>query len=138
MRTSFVMAIGVSALVIGCSDPTGTRLAASVSGPWVQLQEVPGNSFEMDLDADGTSLSGTGTFQGEAGPGGTMSVEGAVTGETVTLDFTMHAELTGNASTITAHFTGGLKNDELMGTMQFDYPGAAPFSIVFRRKGLLG
>jgi hypothetical protein len=59
-----------------------------------------------------------GSFQGEAGPGGTMTVEGNVTKGIVSLDFTLSTELTDGTLVRTMHFTGRPSLLELRGIMQ--------------------
>jgi hypothetical protein len=120
MRVTRLLALGASLIVIGCSgEPTSASIASSLTGSWVRLEEFPGNDFEMRLAADGSSLSGTGTFVGRAGPGGTITVVGTVTRDTVNLDFTLQAELSDSTVTSTAHFTGRLILQELRGTLQY-------------------
>jgi hypothetical protein len=118
MRISRICTIGALSLAIACGEPTSASIASAVSGSWVRVEQHPGNSFEMKLVATGSSLSGTGSFQGEAGPGGTMTVEGNVTKGIVSLDFTLSAELTDGTLVRTMHFTGRPSLLELRGIMQ--------------------
>jgi hypothetical protein len=113
-------ALGISALsiAIGCSEPTNASVASLASGSWVRVEHFPGNTFEMNLAADGSSLSGTGSFQGEAGLGGTLTVEGEVTNGIGSLDFTMYSVLTEGTLVRTAHFTGRPSLLELRGSME--------------------
>lgn len=139
MRITGILAISASWAVIGCGgEPTSASIASSVSGAWARIEEHPGNDFEMTLAADGSSLSGTGTFVGEAGPGGNMAVVGIVTGDTVNLDFTLHTEFTDRTVTSTAHFTGHLVlPQELRGTMQYGNTlssTVAPATVFIRKR----
>ena len=55
----------------------------------------------MTLDANDTTVTGTGFFSGEAGPVGTLAITGTVSGTTVDLDVVYS---TGG----TQHFRGGV------------------------------
>jgi hypothetical protein len=102
----------------------------------VRVEEHPGSHFEMSLVATGTSLSGTGNFIAEAGPRGTMTVEGAVSGDTVSLDFTLSTELTDPTVVSTGHFEGSLVFGALRGrTVFYSQPADISFGpTVFVRK----
>ena len=80
MRRISMLSVGVLSLSLGCSGPTSATVASAASGSWVRVEAHPGSDFEMSLVANGTSLSGTGNFVAEAGPGGTMTIEGAAAG----------------------------------------------------------
>jgi hypothetical protein len=136
IRTSRILTIGALSLAIGCSEPTSASIASAVSGSWVRVEEHPGSDFEMSLVANGSSLSGTGAFVAEAAPGGTMTIEGAVSGDTVNLDFTFATELTDRTVISTGHFTGSLMFGELRGRTLY-FGEAADISLdatAFTRK----
>jgi len=121
---------------MGCTEPTSASIASAVSGSWVRVEEHPGSDFEMSLVATGTSLSGTGNFVVEAGPQGTMTIEGAVSGDTVNLDFTLWTELPDRAVLSTGHFEGSLVLGELRGrTVSYSQSADISFGpTVFVRK----
>jgi hypothetical protein len=136
MRLIRNLALGAIVLGFGCNDPTNASIASAVSGSWVRVEEHPGSDFEMSLVANGTSLSGTGNFIVEAGPRGTMTVEGAVSGDTVNLDFTLSTELTDPTVVSTGHFEGSLVFGALRGrTVFYSQPADISFGpTVFVRK----
>jgi hypothetical protein len=62
-------------VLFGCGvdlGPTG-----SISGTWAAPNEIPGSSFILVLTQDGTSVTGTGSWSGEACCQGTMQVAGS-------------------------------------------------------------
>jgi hypothetical protein len=136
IRTFRILAIGALSVAMGCTEPTSASIASAVSGSWVRVEEHPGSHFEMSLVATGTSLSGTGNFVVEAGPHGTMTVEGAVSGDTVNLDFTLSTELPDRAVLSTGHFEGSLVFGALRGrTVFYSQPADISFGpTVFVRK----
>jgi hypothetical protein len=138
MRVARRLAIVASILLLGCSTPTHTNVASAVSGAWTMRESIPGNEFSMTLVANGSSLSGGGTFAGEAGLRGDLTVEGAVAGSVVNLDFTLHTEFPVGAQTSTEHFTGHLVLGQLSGTMQVGDPlETSPAPTVFVRPVLI-
>ena len=136
IRTFRMLALGALSVAMGCREPTSASIASAMSGSWVRVEEHPGSNFEMTLVATGTSLSGTGDFDVEAGPQGTMTVQGSVSGDTVNLDFTLSTELPGPAVVSTGHFEGGLVFGVLRGrTIYYSQPADISFGpTVFIRK----
>ncbi len=117
VRKYLVLAIAASSMLLGCSDPTSADIASSAAGAWSIREQVPGNYFGMTLVANGTALSGMGSFEGDAGPGGRSIVDGGVTNGIIHLDFTLYREYPDGADTVTSHFTGQLFLRQLVGTM---------------------
>ena len=72
MRRSSVILILL--LILGCGDGLGP--AADLSGTWAATYSFPGSSLVLTLTQVGASITGTGTYQMEAGPGGTLQVVG--------------------------------------------------------------
>ncbi|HMI56852.1 MAG TPA: hypothetical protein VK511_02280, partial [Gemmatimonadaceae bacterium] len=107
--------------------------APSVTGQWARHETIPGNFFGMSLVSQGSAISGTGSFQGEAGIGGTSTVTGSITGNTVNLDFALVSQLPDGPLTSTEHFTGTLLFGRLLGTMQFDPASSPAASVEFER-----
>lgn len=122
MRKSMVLAIVASSILLGCSDPTSVGIASAAAGAWSVQEQVPGNFFGMTLAANGSALSGTGSFVGEAGPGGNFIVDRGVTNGAIHLDFTLYNEHPGGADTVTSHFTGQLLLRRMVGTMWVGTP----------------
>jgi len=66
----------------GCSDPVGPE---SIVGLWDLTGSLPGNSQSMILALDGSTVSGQGTWCGEALRCGTTTVTGTATGNKIHL-----------------------------------------------------
>jgi hypothetical protein len=100
MTRKFLIAIAIGAAA--CSaDATSGVTAGDLNGEWVYVRasnEPPGFFLDLMLAASGTSVSGTGTWQGEALPGGPATATGTQTGAHVVLDVTLTQTVTGNVS----------------------------------------
>lgn len=126
MRSGLLVLLVVA--VAGCSSSTDPLL---VNGKWVEDFTVPGNSFEMTLSADGTQVSGSGDWCGEAGPCGTVSVTGTSDASGVQLDLHYSLTLPTVGDGGVRHFAGKLTSDGgLAGAM---YNGSLPFAVSYHR-----
>ncbi|HKR08611.1 MAG TPA: hypothetical protein VJS39_05435 [Gemmatimonadaceae bacterium] len=126
MRSGLLVLLMVA--VAGCSSSTDPLL---VNGKWVQDFSFPGSSFEMSLRDDGTQVSGSGDWCGEAGPCGTVSVTGTSTATGVELD--LHYSFTGPivGDGGISHFSGRLTSDgKLRGSIR---SGGLPSAIAYHR-----
>jgi hypothetical protein len=135
MRISLVMAIVVSSMLLGCGDPTSTEVASSLNGAWTLRLDPPEGFFGFSLTPSGSDVAGEGSFAGEAGPQGDLSVSGSVVGNTVDLDFVLVTQFPEGQPTRTAHFTGHLTFGTLQGGLRFGpaAPDNPPQSAVFTR-----
>lgn len=138
MRPFLVGALAALSMLAGCGkEPTAASTAASIAGAWHEAFDIPGAFFGMTLAADGTTLSGAGSYIIEAGPVGVMIVSGSVTADEVNLDF---ADESGHsvqrAGDGTWHFTGKLVLNRLEGTMQYGVasPDNLPMVAIFVRE----
>lgn len=115
-----VLLVLLSAVAVGCSSSVAPT---SIDGKWVEPFTVAGNGFEMDLVANGSTVSGTGTWSGEACCAGTVSVAGTINGSAVHLDITETIVSPGGGGTIFSHFDGKIiLNQILRGTLQLRDP----------------
>jgi hypothetical protein len=80
MSVASLLLLGVVAN--GCSDPVGPE---SIVGLWDLTDTVPGNSQEMLLALNGSTVTGTGSWCGEALRCGTTTVTGRATGDKIHL-----------------------------------------------------
>jgi hypothetical protein len=119
MRISLVMAIVVSSMLLGCSDSTSTDVASSLNGAWKLQFDPPEGFFGFSLAPSGSDVTGEGSFVGEAGPEGSLSVTGTVVENTVDLDFILVTQLPEGQPTRTAHFTGHLTFGRLEGKLRY-------------------
>ena len=137
-RLSRYMILVALAWLSACSssttDPTGRALASAVGGQWIAAQTIAGNFLGFTLAGTDTTITGSGTFAGEAGPSGTVSLSGTVSGKTVTLHF-VYTAVRPSASTNTARFVGTLDGDKLSGSIKYGpEAGSQPESpILFNR-----
>ncbi|MEP6990811.1 MAG: hypothetical protein ABJA80_07785 [bacterium] len=118
-RTLVVAALASIAACSATTAPIGPALAGDLQGQWAAKQTFPGNSLVFALHAADSTVAGTGTFSGEAGPSGTVFVDGSVSGGTVTLHFAYTATVP-VLSNSTARFIGTLDADgRLVGSMKY-------------------
>lgn len=70
----------VSFLVLGllslsCSNSLAPP--ATLAGTWAADYHLPGSSLVLDLSQTDATITGSGTYAGEAGPSGTLQVTGS-------------------------------------------------------------
>jgi hypothetical protein len=112
----------LAVLAIGCSNPVGPR---NIVGKWDQDFSFPGSFLEMDLTLNGSMISGSGNWCGEAGPCGTLTVAGTVNGDAVQLDLTYTLQLPIPGPMSTQHFDGRLTSrNSLQGSLGIGTPGS--------------
>jgi hypothetical protein len=111
-------------ILASCSGSlTDNRL---LDGDWVHVRgadEPPGFSLNIVFATSGNAVSGTGTWQGEAMPGGTVSATGDISRSHVTLDFAFTQVINGVAQQghFVEHFVGAFTSgQDLEGTMTLD------------------
>src|SRR5258705_2466591 len=74
----------VALLAMGCSGAEPFTGPATINGRWgLSGSSVPGNSFEMDLTSTASTVSGSGSYAGEAGPFRSLAGVGTVDGTAV-------------------------------------------------------
>lgn len=129
----FVMSMALLCVAVGgCSSGTEPT-AKSIDGPWSQDFSVPGSFLTMQLTSSGTNVSGTGNWCGEAGPCGTLSVVGTVSGSAVHLDLTLIQQLPTPGVTTVKHFDGAFSGlYTLTGTQTTDVAGSSPQTVTYR------
>jgi hypothetical protein len=123
-----VRTVSVLALVLGvsaCSDPIGPR---AIVGGWDRDFTVAGSALAMDLTVTGSAVSGTGSWNGEAGPGGSLAVTGTVRGAAVHLELDFTVSVPPDAlGSFRQHFDGRLTSTtSLEGALTQDYDGETP------------
>ena len=98
----------------GCADTIFPR--DSIAGVWNRDFSVPGNFEQMALSIDGSVVSGTGGYCGEAGPCGSLGIVGTISGNQVQLDITLTQTMPTVGQPVTTHFDGRLLSEiELAG-----------------------
>ena len=109
-------------VVVACSGDLVAPTAKTLQGSWATTDEVPGSGELWDLSVQGSSISGTGSWSGEACCAGTISLAGTITGDSIHLDLTF--VVTSSASPrapFHQHFDGALiSRTVLQGTVHND------------------
>jgi hypothetical protein len=125
-------ALSVLCLVIavGCSSAVGP---GTIDGRWSQDGEPPGNSFEMDLVANGSTISGSGTWSGEACCSGTLAVNGTFNKGAVHLDIIQTVASATGGATVTSRFDGKLVLGRLVGTLTVRDPANLNNEVSYHR-----
>ncbi len=106
-----LLAVCAGVALAGCHDPVSP--SRDLTGTWAAAASFPGSSFVFTLSQLGDSLQGTGTYAGEAGPSGTLTVFGhlqAAPSDSVTLVFTLMQQLPTVLPAGTETFAGRLSN----------------------------
>ena len=122
----FFTALTLAAGALGCgADSTGVQTVATrLRGAWAVPFSVPGSSLSMVLTTQDTVVTGTGAYSDEAGPSGTTTVAGTVSGTTINLDVTFDNDHV-------MHFRGALAgNTKLLG-IWYSTPVGDPVNIEF-------
>jgi hypothetical protein len=94
----------------------------ALDGYWVHVraaEEPPGFGLGIVFTTSDGEISGSGTWQGEAGPSGTLTAIGGIEHGTVTLDLTFTQVLNGvpQQGSFVEHFVGTFTSyDDLEGT----------------------
>jgi hypothetical protein len=127
------------AVTAACSNPVDltdpNAVAADLRGTWSRAFDAPGNSTVFIVSVQALTISGTGTFAGEVGPFGTLSLSGQVTSQQtgrplVQIDFAQSNGFTG-------HFSGSLTNaNSLDGIVWYSSATISgdPVTATFRRQ----
>ena len=109
-------------LVVGCSGDLVAPSAQTLQGSWAVMDEVPGSGEIWDLTVQGASISGTGGWTGEACCAGTISLTGAIMGDSIHLDLTFVVTNSANPrAPFHEHFDGALTSRTVLrGTVRND------------------
>ena len=96
------------AMACGGSDllaPTAERL----QGRWAAVNDIPGSGESWDLTVQGSAISGTGNWSGEACCAGTLSLTGTIAGDSIHVDLTFVVTSSANPrAPFHSHFDGAL------------------------------
>lgn len=68
-----IAGICIATLLTSCGGDTSTP---SINGKWNEVYSFPGSSLNFTLSTQNTAVSGTGSYVGEAGPQGALTVTG--------------------------------------------------------------
>jgi hypothetical protein len=117
--------------IVGCgSDAVAPLPSTNLNGTWITADEVPGSSNIWTLTVAGSTVTGTGTWSGEACCGGTIAITGAITNGGVHLDLTLLTTVGNPRPPVHEQFDGSLTSpDVLQGVIAIDN-GAASTRLV--------
>src|SRR5690242_11684955 len=89
-RARVIVVVALASVIAchGALDLTSSG-GSALAGTWGQDGEVPGSSFVMTLAVNNGTVTGTGTWSGEACCSGTIAVSGTTDGTHVSLDYTL-------------------------------------------------
>lgn len=93
-RLMLVLALGSVAACSSSGVTNPNTIAAELRGTWTETGLGVGSSLVFTLQVTGTTVTGTGTYSGEAGPSGNLRVTGAITGTNITLTLTQDDDVT--------------------------------------------
>jgi hypothetical protein len=115
-------------VVTACSNALSPGF---VEGKWAQEFSYPGSAFEMQLTANGSTISGSGDWCAEAGPCGIVNVTGMINGSAVHLDLAVTPTMPpGNFTASFQHFDGRFTSFRLLeGALSVDRQGQPPLVI---------
>lgn len=139
MRLGDTLAACALGLMVACSSEPTALLPPPVDhdaqGSWGQDTRgvlVPGFSFVLALTESNGSITGVGSYAGEAGPYGALRVTGTVTQDSVDLQIVYIAEPTvfPMLRPDTAQFAGVLTNKNQVGGRLTRGGTAQPFDLV--------
>jgi hypothetical protein len=125
----------VALLAMGCSGADAFLGPGNIDGRWGESFSVPGNSFSMNLSSNGSVVSGSGNYCGEAGPCGTLTVAGTIVGIVVHLDLTFTQQVPRLEPGMVEHFDGRFTSANVLeGSIVTDTPGQIPGRTSYRRE----
>jgi hypothetical protein len=122
---SMMLVAALSFALGGCSSTTSPS-ATALDGRWSEVFQLPGFSTTMNLRTDGTIVSGSGEWCGEALRCGTLTVTGTVRGNTLHLALSFD-----NGNTLT--FDGMVDLDSLAGSAKWAMGIPESFEVTFKR-----
>lgn len=121
-----IISFSIAAVVLGCGDSTtqSQSVAKRLAGTWVEPIRIPGQSLELVLASQGTTVTGTGTYTHEAQGSGTVTVAGTVSLATIEFDINFD-----NGQVM--HFRGKLQRPGLLNGIWYAVPVGDTVSVVF-------
>lgn len=115
----------VLAAALACGGDLLAPSALTLDGTWTRLDEVPGSSERWELSVEGATITGTGTWSGEACCAGSLTLEGTIARDSVHVDVTLVDA--GGGRVIHQHFDGRLASRTmLVGTAAYEGGTAYP------------
>jgi hypothetical protein len=125
MQVKRFAALIAALTIVGCGESFLAPPQTAIVGNWVRVHpagEPPGSFTQFALTLNNGSITGTGSWSGEAGPFGTISVTGTMVGESVQLGITeLYDAQFGGGVARHSTFSGQLRSDSvLVGRTAYD------------------
>ena len=105
MRSLRLSVLAGMVFVAGCSSPTSPSF---LNGAWQQDNTFPGSSLQFTLNTNGSTVSGSGSWSGEACCNGVVTITGTQTGVGVNLTFDFVTTAGAMLPPRTSQFTGSV------------------------------
>ena len=107
---------------LACGGDLVAPSANTLQGSWAAMDEVAGSGELWDLSVQGSTITGTGSWSGEACCAGTLSLTGAISGDSIHLDLTFVVTNSANPrAPFHQHFDGALTSRTVLrGTVTND------------------
>ena len=99
---------------VGCGSDAVAPLPSNLNGTWITASEVPGSSNIWTLTVAGSTVTGTGTWSGEACCGGTIAIAGAIANGRVHLDLTLLTTVGSPRPPVHEQFDGSLTAPDVL------------------------
>jgi hypothetical protein len=105
----------LAAALVACGGDALAPSPRNLDGSWTRLDEYPGNSEQWDLATNGSSISGTGSWSGEACCAGSLTLTGTVANDSLHIDVTLvDTGFPGGTRVIREHFDGRLASHTML------------------------
>jgi hypothetical protein len=130
----------VALLGVACSNSLSPY--GDLQGTWAQQESLPGFSLVITLSQSGDVVAGSGTYAGEAGPSGAVTVRGDVHAPidrgagatTISLFLTFTQSLPSSGGVEMKSFAGRLLDaSHMTGVLAADTAGAITLPVTFVR-----
>lgn len=112
----------LASLPMACGGDLIAPSATTLQGRWATVNEIPGSGESWDLTVHGSAIDGTGSWSGEACCAGTLTLTGAISGDSIHLDLTVTTTASATPrAPFHKHFDGALTSrNVLQGTVKYD------------------
>ena len=114
--------LSVACLAAACTGDLIAPTAQNLQGRWATVNQIPGSGEGWDLSVQGSAITGTGSWSGEACCAGTLSLVGTIAGDSIHLDLTVVTTTSANPrAPYHKYFDGALTSRTvLQGTVRYD------------------
>jgi hypothetical protein len=100
--------------LLGCGGDVFAPSASTLNGTWVRLNDIPGSGERWNLTVHGSTISGSGTWTGEACCEGTLTLTGTIVLDSIHVDVTLVTTAPTADRSFHEHFDGALLSRNLL------------------------